>query len=357
MAASLSCLCGDVTQKIQLDPTTDHSHLQLCHCSNCRSTTGLLSASYYLMQHEPATLDGLQIYQESPHVSRLFCRTCGAHIFARLELNDRYLVASGVLGASDTPHVESIQHWKIQDTVDGGLSTFLPGWPSAETCALQAYCEDTSSSAGLNLNSRSNSNTNSQDTSLERQIKLLRAQCHCGGIKFYITAPDASSSEAWSPWPDLLAPYHSGSSDNPEAIKWWLRDGETKYLAGTCSCTSCRQGSGFPIQTWAFIPKSNILNADQSPLIFGRGTMRQYSSSPGVFREFCSCCGANVFWHNAERPSIVDVSVGLLKSDAARVEGWLEWATERVSFAELAIQKDLIGMLEVGLRNYGNSPL
>ncbi|OQE32194.1 hypothetical protein PENSTE_c001G09103 [Penicillium steckii] len=354
MANSISCLCGNVTQQIQLDPSTNHSHLQLCHCSNCRSTTGLLSASYYLMQHEPATLDGLQIYKESPHVSRLFCRTCGAHTFARLELNGRYLVASGVLTASDTPHVESIQHWKIQDTIDGGLSEFLPGWPSTESCALQSFCEGTSSSASLNFNSKSDLNT--QNTPLEQDSNLLRAECHCGGIQFYITSPDVSSFEAWSPWPDLLVPYHAGSADNPDNIKWWLRDGETKYLAGTCACTSCRLGSGFPIQTWAFIPKSNLLNADQSPLTFGRGTMRQYSSSSGVFREFCSCCGANVFWHNVERPTIVDVSVGLLRGDGARVEGWLEWATGRVSFTELAIQKDLIGMLEVGLQDHRKSP-
>lgn len=355
MAASVSCLCRDVTQEIQLDPTADHSHLQLCHCANCRSITGLLSASYYLMRHEPATLDGLQIYQESPHVTRLFCRTCGTHVFARLELNGQYLVASGLLVANDTPPVKSIHHWKIQDTVDGGLSKFFPGWPSSETCALQSFCEHTGSSTGLNLNS--NSSSNPHDTPLEQQNRLLRARCHCGGIEFYITPPDTSSTEAWSPWPDLLVPYHSGSSDNPDNIKWWLRDDQTKYLAGTCACTSCRLGSGFPIQTWAFIPKSNLLNAAQSPLTFDRGTMRQYSSSPGVYREFCSCCGANVFWHNAERPTIVDVSVGLLEGDRARVEGWLEWATGRVSFTELAIQKDLIGMLEVGLRDYSKGPL
>jgi hypothetical protein len=37
---------------------------------------------------------------------------------------------------------------------------------------------------------------------------------------------------------------------------------------GTCVCNSCRLSSGFPIQTWAFVPKSNIFNADGSPLVF-----------------------------------------------------------------------------------------
>lgn len=349
-SATASCLCGSVAQSIQLDAETDHSHLQLCHCSNCRALTGLLAASYYLMQHEPATLDGLQLYSASPHVSRFFCKTCGAHAFAQLRSTGRFLVASGLLEAGDTPPVKTIQHWQIKDTGDGGLSTFLPGWPSVERCALEAWFEQISSDDASSKASSISWNT-IPSTRQDHQSQL-HAQCHCGGVEFYITPPDASSTQAWSPWADLLVPYHSGSSDNPDDIKWWLRDGNTKYLAGTCACTTCRLASGFPIQTWAFVPKSNIFNIDRSPLSFDRGTMQRYNSSPGVYREFCNCCGANVFWHNAERPTVVDVSVGLLRGNGARAENWLEWATGRVSFTELAAQKDLVGLLEVGLRQY-----
>ncbi|KAJ5743953.1 hypothetical protein N7533_008823 [Penicillium manginii] len=350
MATSVTCLCGGVKQSIQLDPDADHSLLQLCHCTNCRAITGLLGASYYLMQDGPVNLDGLQIYSESPHVSRFFCRNCGAHIFARLASSGRYLVASGVVVATDTLPVKSVQHWQTEDTGDGGLSTFLPGWPSRERCALQA---------GFEQLSRENVNTNntSQDTlTISPHRDELHGQCHCGGIRFYVTSPDISSSQAWSPWPDLLVPYHSESSENINDVKWWLSDGDTKYLAGTCACTSCRLGSGFPIQTWAFIPRSNLFNDDRSPLSFDRGTMQRYESSPGVYREFCNRCGANVFWHNTGRPTIIDVSVGLLRGEGARVEGWLKWATGRVSFTELAVQKDLVGLLEKGLQEYHRSP-
>ncbi|KAJ5975353.1 hypothetical protein N7481_009060 [Penicillium waksmanii] len=302
------------------------------------------------MQHEPATLDGLQIYSESPHVSRFFCRTCGAHIFARLKSSGRYLVAAGVVVLDDTPPVKSIQHWQSEDTGDGGLSTFLPGWPARERCALQAGFEQSSDEVDVSTSSTSQNTLN-----IPLHQGELHAQCHCGGIQFYITRPDVSSSQAWSPWPDLLVPYHSKSSDNPNDVKWWLCDGDTKYLAGTCACTSCRLGSGFPIQAWAFVPRSNLFNADRSPLSFDRGTMQRYESSPDVYREFCKRCGANVFWHNTGRPTIIDVSVGLLRGREARVEGWLEWATGRVSFTELAVQKDLVGLLEKGLREYHGS--
>jgi hypothetical protein len=81
--------------------------------------------------------------------------------------------------------------------------------------------------------------------------------------------------------------------------------------------------------------------------------MQRFESSPGVYREFCKSCGATVFWHCDERPGVVDVSVGLLKSPTgARAEDLLEWETGRVSFAEDAAQhQSLIALLERGLRN------
>ena len=86
----------------------------------------------------------------------------------------------------------------------------------------------------------------------------------------------------------------------------------------------------------------------------GMGTLRRYESSQGVWREFCAVCGATVFWHCEERPSVVDVSVGLLDPvEGARVEGWLEWWTGRVSFEELAVSRSLVRSLEEGLKEWG----
>ncbi|GLI78210.1 hypothetical protein PoHVEF18_006517 [Penicillium ochrochloron] len=304
------------------------------------------------MQHKPATLETLQEYQESPLVSRFFCRTCGAHVFAQSKSSGRYFVASGVLVAADTPAVHSIQHWKAGDTGDGGLSAYLPGWPSTDiSCRLQAPSgsPESSETGGDAMQKRP---VESSD-SLQGQNNL-QARCHCGGIDFFITPPDASSTQAWSQWSDLLIPFNSGYADldNKADVKWFLRQGNTKYLAGTCACASCRLHSGFPIQVWAFIPKSNIFNADGSSLTFGHGTMRQYKSSPGVYREFCDHCGATVFWHNDGRPTVIDVSAGLIRGKHARSEELLDWATGRVSFAEMAVQKDLVKLLEEGLQQY-----
>jgi hypothetical protein len=62
-------------------------------------------------------------------------------------------------------------------------------------------------------------------------------------------------------------------------------------------------------------------------------------------------CGATVFWHCEERPGLVDVSAGLLDpEEGARVESWLDWCTERVSFEEMAVSRGLVQALEEGLR-------
>jgi hypothetical protein len=157
-----------------------------------------------------------------------------------------------------------------------------------------------------------------------------------------------------------MIPYHTKDPriSNPEDVKWWLRANDTKYLAGTCACRSCRLASGFEIQTWTFVPRSNVyfhLSTDGGdrdsgksvvlPLDFGKlpkGILRSYESSPGVLREFCGKCGVTVFWHDKWRPGLIDVSVGLVHADeGARAESWLEWWIERVSFGDAEIDRDV----------------
>lgn len=184
----------------------------------------------------------------------------------------------------------------------------------------------------------------------------LNAECHCGGVKFHITRPNDASTKVQSPFSDLMAPYHLVSSENPNNETWWLRDNNTKYQAGICTCESCRLASGFEIQPWAFVPKCNILQEDGKKLLYdGLGTLQRYVSSKNTYREFCSVCGATVFWHNEERPNLVDVSVGLFDPEqGARVDSWLDWWTGRVSFKEMAVSHDLANSLEDGLKRWGS---
>ncbi|KAL1986808.1 hypothetical protein VTN96DRAFT_5461 [Rasamsonia emersonii] len=345
VTCSISCLCGGTAQEIALDPLVRPSLSQVCHCNSCRYTSGLLCSSYLVLNSPPILSTNLKKYTQSNNVSRWFCATCGAHVFAHAKHNNRYLVAAGLLTTPDIAQTESVQHWGVKDTNDGGLTVFLAGSRANETglCWLEA--------GKIISEERLQQISSNREDAGHLNSDRLHARCHCGGIEFYVTAPDVSSSKASSPWPDLLVPYHSASPDNPQDVKWWLRAGNTKYLAGTCACTSCRRASGHPIQAWAFIPKSNIFKTNSSSLSFDLGTLQRYESSLGIFREFCNRCGATVFWHCQERPGVIDVSVGLLRSTSgARAEEWLEWATDRVSFSEDAHNKLLIRLLETGLQ-------
>ncbi|KAI0458469.1 hypothetical protein F5B21DRAFT_459811 [Xylaria acuta] len=308
------------------------------------------------------------------------------------------------------------KHINTAGTGDGGLSPFIRNIgdlqglevidnqdsppPSSPQPAEEKLEE---SDAGVDIESSPHSYENEG-----REGEVLKAFCHCRTVQFQITRPNATSKLPRSNYPDLMVPYHTGSPQiqNPEDNKWWLRprlshhsmETETtgegqlrRYLAGTCACRSCRLTSGFEIQTWAFIPRANIffrihenyrdsstsgswtppLNesneaADIVPLDFATlppNILTSYESSQGVRREFCSRCGATVFWRDRWRPELIDVSVGLLDAaEGARAESWLDWWTGRVSFAEDAGNgrtgetanrtKSLIGRLEEGLRRY-----
>jgi hypothetical protein len=357
----ISCLCRGTAIEVEFDRTESLSTRSLCHCRNCRLTSGLLCTSYVeIRPPQPSSLSRLSKYLESPGVARWFCPTCGAHVLLQFTTGDseRFMVAAGLIGQPPKAQLAGIQHRCAATTVDGGLSSFFSSTrleQGLSTCFTGRHEGIYEVSGSFSTEERAA--TNGQPES------KLPARCHCNGVKFYVTRPDASSRLPSSPWPDLLVPYHSGSPDNPEDVKWWLCGessgcnsiiGQTRFLAGLCACDSCRLASGFGIQSWAFIPRSNIFKSDGSALsAYDITGLQRYESSPGIYREFCRTCGATVFWHCEERPGVVDVSVGLLQSvSGVRAEGWLRWATQRVSFEEEAADRSLILALEEGLRSW-----
>jgi hypothetical protein len=223
---------------------------------------------------------------------------------------------------------EGIVNWTgskwVEDTMDGGVSSWLNDITDGDGKKMEL--RSWKGPDGDNPLIEPGSLRESPDVqSREGSEDKLKASCHCGGVKFYITRPSEASKTVQSPYPDLITPYHSESPANPNNEAWWVRN-DTKYLAGTCACTSCRLALGFEIQTWAFVPKCNIFREDGTGLTYEMGTLKQYPSRDGVWREFCGVCGATAFWHCEERPELVDVSVGLLDpAHGARVEGWLDW--------------------------------
>lgn len=362
----ITCLCGGAAQTLTARPPPEAGDgpipISICHCDTCRHTSGVFFTSYCpVLKPANSSVNSLSAYTSSPGTTRYFCKTCGCHLFRSRQSthaddddNTLWEVATGTIvnefedGQHDgnnnpaRPVLEYKRHEHAADTLDGGLSGWLP------------------SILGNPLSGASEARNGKQAEIKDvAQDTLFAASCHCGSINLRIRPPHhglAASREPHSGFADLLVPFAASDPAlvaNPEDAKWWLRPSQnsrheddlpTRYLAGTCACQSCRLATGFEVQTWAFVPRVNILLPDGSPIDFntantnpGTQNLSSYRSSPGVDRNFCSRCGATVFWHDAWRPHLIDVSAGLFRSHtASRLESLLDWCTSRVSFAEEA---------------------
>ncbi|KAK1769007.1 Mss4-like protein [Phialemonium atrogriseum] len=385
----ISCLCGGRSQQVFLKDDGNRaqgsSDWALCHCDSCRYVTGLLCTSYAPIG-VPSSLEGLVSYSPSPGSTRYFCATCGCHLFrstiraasdmaVSAQRERDWEVTTGAIvespGGETDPAASSdsescFKHLNVADTRDGGISVWVnDSAPNVESGGSSKTADEPKPAPVV---------------AAPDDDGVLNGACHCGTVRFHITRPDDNSKLPKSNFADLITPYCRSDQEaitNPSDTKWWLRDGNTKYLAGTCACRSCRLASGFEIQTWAFVPRSNIYfrthqhrHPDEETvrqLDFGTlpgGILKSYTSSPGIVREFCTHCGATVFWHDKWRPELIDVSVGLLRApEGARASTWLDWWTGRVSFAEDTVlqrtgaaaqrAQELIWRLEAGLRDWG----
>ena len=360
-AVTASCACGTFHLPLSIPTSSLPYPRALCLCSSCRSVSGSCGLSFLPIPstHKiDPTVFSLTAYTTSDCVVRYFCSTCGAHTVVDIKDRGLWALATGLL-----ERTEGVLEWTgckwVKDTLDGGVSVWLsaimnPAAGPKQQRALQRWMLQDGKDGDIVPADALRKYTPSHREEGE-EGERLKAQCHCGGVRFYITRPNAASKTARSTFPDLMVPYHSSSNANPENKTWWLRAGDTKYLAGTCTCKSCRLALGFEIQPWAFVPKCNIVKENGQEMDYNMGTLKTYASSPGVSREFCSVCGATVFWRCEGRPDLVDVSVGLLDpAEGARVEGWLDWWTGRVSFEELAVSRSLVGALEEGLKTWAS---
>lgn len=341
---SIACACKRISGFCHIASEDIPLPMVVCHCTTCRHSSGLLCVSHISISPRSSILQiyGQPYQYRTSSLIRFFCGFCGCSLYRKRENSQKVDLCTGALDSPDLTKMH--EHIFVADTIDGGLSDWIPNANKGK--------ERQKESSSLNEVARLKPSETLQEISPKTQS--LKGYCHCRGVQFTVHRPSHTPSINNVPWPDLIMPYHLDFAENSGDLKWWLRANNEKYLAGTCACHSCRLGSGYDIQTWAFIPKANLTQGTGQDLNYFAGTLRQYESSMGTYREFCRVCGATVFWHSDDRPDIVDVSVGLLDSDeGARAEDWLEWWTGRVSFEELALNKGYISSLSQGLKNWG----
>lgn len=76
-----------------------------------------------------------------------------------------------------------------------------------------------------------------------------------------------------------------------------------------CHCSYCRRASGS-----AFASNATISSAAFT-LRSGTDVLKEYESSPGKFRSFCSNCGSPIYARVVNFPQVLRIRLGTLSSD------------------------------------------
>ena len=89
------CDCGDVQFEIE----AVRQDVTICHCSQCRRTSGHLWASTYAPYDKVKfiTDESLEWYKSSDYAKRGFCKACGSSLFYRLNEEEGIAIAAGCL--------------------------------------------------------------------------------------------------------------------------------------------------------------------------------------------------------------------------------------------------------------------
>lgn len=255
-------------------------------------------------------------------------------------------VAAGVLSDLDPP-IQIKEHICVEDTQDGGSSTWLLS-ANGRPIPRYAGCDRDKPLPPDWLGSNHISAEKSESGELETQ-EHLEVHCLCRGVDFLIERPNEHSASFDAPFPDVIPTAEHGSRNQ----HWWLPK-KRCYAAGTCACRTCRLAAGVEIVEWAFVPEANLKLLNGSDMRFDIGTLKPYQSREDVVRYFCGTCGAMAIYTSKNRKGVIDVAVGLLNArSGARAEEWLDWETKRVSYREDADQRGLAGLVEQNLRVWG----
>ena len=73
---------------------------------------------------------------------------------------------------------------------------------------------------------------------------------------------------------------------------------------GYCHCKDCRKASGSAHSANAPVDRTDFL------VLEGRSLIREFESSPGKFRAFCSNCGSPLYAYLTSVPEVVRVRLG-----------------------------------------------
>ena len=98
---------------------------------------------------------------------------------------------------------------------------------------------------------------------------------------------------------------------------------------GYCHCVSCRKASGSSHAANAPIERSNFR------LVSGAELIREFESSPGMFRAFCTNCGSPIYAYRAERADYLGIRLGTLDTPFTKQPMGHKFVAEKATWAPI----------------------
>jgi hypothetical protein len=99
---------------------------------------------------------------------------------------------------------------------------------------------------------------------------------------------------------------------------------------GYCHCKSCRKASGS-----AHAANAPVARADFT-LASGRELLREFESSPGKFRAFCSACGSPIYAYLAATRDVLRIRLGSLDSPLLASPRAHTWVSDKATWDTIA---------------------
>jgi hypothetical protein len=95
---------------------------------------------------------------------------------------------------------------------------------------------------------------------------------------------------------------------------------------GHCHCQSCRKASGTAYGSNAPVERAHF------HLLGDAGTLREFESSPGKFRVFCSRCGSPIYAYVAATRDILRIRLGSLDTPFAKRAQAHTWVSDKADW-------------------------
>ena len=97
-----------------------------------------------------------------------------------------------------------------------------------------------------------------------------------------------------------------------------------------CHCSQCRRATGS-----AFACNAPV-SSQQVEFEAGQDLIREFESSPGEYRAFCSRCGSPVYSRRVDRPRTYRLRLGLLDGDPGVRPGCHLWVDSKAPWYEIS---------------------